>query len=943
MLLDRIGLSKPEHSHKLRILASSASLPMAESQRATSIRYLWDMFGRNGLRTPEPSMDDWGDAVLTGTVLPVDGALVTLDSEEIAKLVDACADPDQPVRFADPRSVPDGWRQLATALKIDEIPVELGELVRTVIKRSSSLLEISCSDEGDKPRATSIVEIARRLFGTEDASALRAITKLRSASDFLQAWFPLEDEENRKLRISTFRVHNFLRSVEGLFTAPIPVQRISQESERRAAYFGDLSVERGVRFGARKVDDLYSRFVELLYCECCGELYFGGLRSGSASDGAELLPSDPDPESLPERARSQLFEQLSAADFAVFWPTVRRYWPWGDEEAQQTDAQGRWRRAVFSPTTGRVRLLSVSENWNGRDIPGYLYDPFGAGWRDRHGRTQQSAGTSVPCQCPFCGESYARRQLKSRTSPLRNFRAGFGKTTQLLASELMSRLREGSDERDLDRVKLVSFADSRQDAATAALDLESRHHEDVRREFFVEAIETSLATRVDSTLARRQLGELQKDLTDALDADDWTRWDSINSQITELSGKIRVANEDSIRLSEVLDVQSDASRGRRLKAATAGLVRAGVHPTDPAGIAPIASSGGTRRFAWQELFSKSGDAVCWADHFQFGDDLEEAQLQVRTSLRRLAMATIFHRSYFSLEESGFAYACFPLKGLQRSELAEHDALLRVLADHYRYVPNEWDEIHKPWSHWDDTPVNSRFRKFASAVWGSQNAHTQADGFFNALAAAGHPQGTIQAQNLRLKLVGPDDPYWRCLNCGRVHLHQGGRVCTRCFAPLSTSGQGTAAELRVCNYLGRRVNDPSPTYRLRCEELTAMTSNPSARLRRFKGIFIDDRDDILPPATTIEDVDVDIDRAARTVDVLSVTTTMEVGVDIGSLRAVFQANMPPQRFNYQQRVGRAGRRGQAFSTVLTVCRSKSHDLHYFQHPEQITGDPPHLRF
>ena len=195
---------------------------------------------------------------------------------------------------------------------------------------------------------------------------------------------------------------------------------------------------------------------------------------------------------------------------------------------------------------------------------------------------------------------------------------------------------------------------------------------------------------------------------------------------------------------------------------------------------------------------------------------------------------------------------------------------------------------------------------------------------------------VELMRIGFQVPADDAPFWRCGNCGRVHLHQGIGACTRCGTSLEDQPSGLRGDLIRSHVFGRRLRRTldswrqegsagSELFRLRCEELTGQTVDPGSRQREFRGIQLqEERAHPLQP---------------HGIEMLSVTTTMEVGIDIGPLEAVLQANMPPQRFNYQQRVGRAGRRGQTFSFVVTLCRSRSHDLHYFRKPEIITGAAP----
>lgn len=78
------------------------------------------------------------------------------------------------------------------------------------------------------------------------------------------------------------------------------------------------------------------------------------------------------------------------------------------------------------------------------------------------------------------------------------------------------------------------------------------------------------------------------------------------------------------------------------------------------------------------------------------------------------------------------------------------------------------------------------------------------------------------------------------------------------------------------------------------------------------------------------------RDEGSINVLSCSTTFELGVDVGDLQSVLLRNVPPTAANYVQRAGRAGRRDETVGFIVTFAQLRPHDTQAFDHAEDLVA-------
>lgn len=160
-------------------------------------------------------------------------------------------------------------------------------------------------------------------------------------------------------------------------------------------------------------------------------------------------------------------------------------------------------------------------------------------------------------------------------------------------------------------------------------------------------------------------------------------------------------------------------------------------------------------------------------------------------------------------------------------------------------------------------------------------------------------------------------FYQCSRCGRLTPYNLRGKCTRdkCTGTLS---EVNPDEVLATNFYRKQYKEK------KIESIVIQEHTAQLERKQAKKYQIDFKD--------------------KKINILSCSTTFEMGIDIGGLETVFMRNVPPTPANYVQRAGRAGRRKDSVAYILTYCGTGSHDYTYFSEPEKMISGvikPPYF--
>jgi ATP-dependent helicase YprA (DUF1998 family) len=967
LVLNRIGIH-PHHS-QLRILASSASLEVGDED---SKNFVCDFFGVSkehfekkfkliaGINNPVTPLPE------AGRKLP------PIPFKEIAEQFSSVKGDISNTTFI--ATCEQAATQIANAFNISPKEKGIKKLLAVItnpILQMKERLYSPCVDykavcsikaPGDDSIGMYFAETIFESTTSKDdlQNALRGLLITRAILDepqFQTIASAIPDER----KLPRFRFHYFFRNIEGIW-ASVKADDIDDTS------FVDGERTAGKLYSTTRINsERGNRILELLYCDNCGTTFFGGsrlvTRNESGNNFFELLPISPNIEGIPEKTPAKLVEKRSYQEYAIFWVCGNQEFIKHDREhgipvdfwrqttvngLNQSDFEAKWIPASLNCISGDIdtsheKANSDSTHW----IKGYYFIITENGserdiaYPDSNGNIDtRETHKALPNVCPCCGlnnQTRRRDRPKRKFTSIRGFRTGFAKTTQIFAKELMYQLPDSVSER-----KLVVFSDSREDAAQIASGIERNHFTDLLREILMKELHSNLMLRFhiinalesNDTVKKEELHQKSK---------------SIYDEVDDLFDKSKYSGANTVKQKERTDAIAKLNEYRSLLINVRDLV----HITNSLNLAPLIkhfvdlgiNPGGNDI----SLQSKplNGRFVPWYELINFEDSewnagiSDEFVAEMRDGTFTNLASMFFGSLFYSFESSALGYVSINpelhvitdqanILAISRVDFLQIlNSTIRILGDKYKH--NKVDDADPfNFTSYREFPVQVRKYIHAVASRLSKQENELGDAVFITLSTSGLLRGDtgIQIENLYIKVARATDYVWTSPRGSRPHLHFSGGICTYSVTPLQPQHDSICDDIWEENYLSyNAIKEQRPPIRLHCEELTGQTDDQFERQRHFRNIIL--------PEEGIAQV--------KTIDLLSVTTTLEVGVDIGALQAVMLGNMPPQRFNYQQRVGRAGRRGQAYSVILTFCRGRSHDEFYFSNPHKITGDSPPTPF